>query len=144
MNPTPMPTAQDIDALTAYLPRLYADGFSPAIRWEGGKPDKNGVIQMPYPVYDPLVNEFFRLAASECWLDYGYDPVQAGRMLKDEALIKAASLSQVRSMLTYCVRGERFSDGHWEEMITKGHIRRLLERLMEIRSKGLDQDQTRP
>jgi hypothetical protein len=36
-------------------------------------------------------------------------------------------------MLTFCVRGERFSDGHWEEMIEKGYIRRILERLNEIK-----------
>jgi hypothetical protein len=38
-------------------------------------------------------------------------------------------------MLTYCVWGERFSDGHWGTMIEKGYIRRLLERLDEIKSE---------
>ncbi|MFN8413162.1 MAG: DUF6508 domain-containing protein [Anaerolineales bacterium] len=37
-------------------------------------------------------------------------------------------------MLTFCVRGERFSDGHWGAMIEEGYIRRLLERLIEINS----------
>jgi hypothetical protein len=36
-------------------------------------------------------------------------------------------------MLTFCVRGERFSDGHCGEMIEKGYIRRLLERLNKIK-----------
>jgi hypothetical protein len=39
-------------------------------------------------------------------------------------------------MLTYCVRGERFSEGHWGAMIEQGHVRRLLERLVEIRAAG--------
>ena len=56
-------------------------------------------------------------------------------MLKDEGRVKTASLSEIKSMLTFCVRGERFSDGHWGEMIEKGYIRRVLERLNEIKSE---------
>jgi len=54
-------------------------------------------------------------------------------MLKDEELIKAASLSQIKTMLTFCLRGERFSDGHWAQMIEEGCIQRLLERLNQIK-----------
>jgi hypothetical protein len=54
-------------------------------------------------------------------------------MLKDENRVKAASLDEIRIMLTFCVRGERFSAGHWATMIEKGYIRRLLERLNEIK-----------
>ncbi|HKY55236.1 MAG TPA: DUF6508 domain-containing protein, partial [Anaerolineales bacterium] len=74
-------------------------------------------------------------AARECWLDYGYSPEQASQMLRDETLIKSASLPQIKTMLTFCVRGERFSDGHWGSMIREGYIRRLLERLIEIKSE---------
>ena len=38
-------------------------------------------------------------------------------------------------MLTFCVRGERFSDGHWAEMIEKGYIRQLLEQLNVIKAE---------
>ena len=37
-------------------------------------------------------------------------------------------------MLTFCVRGERFSDGHWAEMIEVGYIGFLLERLIVLQS----------
>ena len=134
MNKTSLPTLQDIEELTAYLPRLYAEGFSPVVRWEGGEKRKDGSYTMPYPIYDSLVEEFFR-TVSGAWLDYEYNPEQAYVMLKDEQLMKAASLSQIKTMLTFCVRGERFSDGHWGEMIEQGHIRRLLERLNEIKSE---------
>jgi hypothetical protein len=33
------------------------------------------------------------------------------------------------------VRGERFSDGHWAQMIEEDYIRRLFERLNEIKSE---------
>jgi hypothetical protein len=128
------PSLQDIETLTAYLPRLYAPGFSPVVKWEGGK-NKDGTYTMPYPTYDPLVDEFFRAVSGGGWLDYNYNPEQAWKMIKDESLIRTASIVQIRSMLTFCVRGERFSDGHWEQMIQEGHIRRLLERLNVIKSE---------
>ncbi len=128
------PSLQDIESLTSFLPRLYAPGFSAVVKWEGGK-NKDGTYTMPYPTYDPLVNEFFRAVSAGGWLDYEYNPEQAWRMIKSENFIETATLSQVRSMLTFCVRGERFSDGHWEQMIQEGHIRRLLERLNMIKSE---------
>jgi hypothetical protein len=134
MNQTPLPTLQDIEKLTAYLPRLYAEGFSPVLKWEGGERLKNGSFTLPYPKYDPLVEEFFRLGGGP-WIDYEYNPEQAYQMLKDAARLKTASLHEIKSMLTFCVRGERFSDGHWGEMIEKGYIRRILERLNEIKSE---------
>lgn len=132
MGKTSLPTLQDIEELTAYLPRLYAEEFSPVINWEGGETLKDGSFTLPYPQYDPLVEEFFQ-AVARSWLDYQYNPEQAYPMLKDKQAVKTASLAEIKSMLTFCVRGERFSDGHWSEMIEKGYIRRVLERLNEIK-----------
>ena len=128
------PSLQEIEALTAFLPKLYAEGFSPVINWEGGK-QKDGTYQLPYPHYHSLVQEFFHAVAGEVWIDYEYNPEQAYQMIKDENLIRAASLPQIKTMLTFCLRGERFSDGHWAQMIVEGYIRRLLERLNEIKSE---------
>jgi hypothetical protein len=134
MNQTSLPTLQEIEELTAYLPRLYAEGFSAIVKWEGGEKLKDGSITLPYPAYDPLVEEFFRHVSSR-WIDYAYNPEQAYQMLKDENAVKNASLSQIKTLLTFCVRGERFSDGHWGEMIKKGYIRHILERLNAIKSE---------
>ena len=128
------PSLQEIEALTAFLPKLYAEGFSPVINWEGGK-QKDGTYQLPYPHYHSLVQEFFHAVAGEVWIDYEYNPEQAYQMIKDENLIRTASLPQIKTMLTFCLRGERFSDGHWAQMIEEGYIRRLLERLNEIKSE---------
>jgi hypothetical protein len=94
---------------------------------------KDGSFTIPYPNYNPAVEEFIRAVSSGGWLDHQYDPEQAYQMLKDKNAVKTASLEQIRSMLTFCVRGERFSDGHWDEMIEKGYVRRLLERLVELK-----------
>ena len=128
----PTPTSKEIEALKAYLPLLYKEGFSPVKKWHGGEKDDDGVITMPYPEYQPIVEEFFRIASSECWTDYDYLSKSAGKMLDDENAVKSADLDQIKTMLTFCVRGERFCTGHWNAVIEKGHVRRLLERLAEL------------
>ena len=133
MNNSRLPTLEEIETLTSFLPRLYAEGFSPVESWGGGK-QKDGSISFPYPNYAPLVHEFFYHVASDGWLDYTHNPEQAYQMIRDETTIKTASLEQIQTMLTFCIRGERFSDGHWAEMIEKGYIRHLLEQLNEIKS----------
>ena len=115
-----MPTYQEMQELVAFLPRLYAEGFTPVIQWNGGVKGTDGLYRLPWPEYNPVVEDFYRLVASECWLDYEYRPEEAARMLSNEEFVKSASLSQIKTMLTYCLRGERFSDGHWAEMIEKG------------------------
>jgi len=135
MKKSRQPTLQEIQELTAFLPQLYSEGFSPVESWGGGEKQKDGSISIPYPNYNPVVEKFFRLVSSGGWLDYEYNPEQAYQMLQDENLIKTASLSQIKTMLTFCVRGERFSDGHWAQMIEEGYIRRLLERLNQIKSE---------
>jgi hypothetical protein len=107
--------------------------FFPIESWGGGEKQKDVSISFPYPNYHPVVEEFFRLVSGQGWLN----PEQAYQMLKDENVIKTASLSQIKIMLTFCVRGERFSDGHWAQMIEEGYIRRLLERLNEIKSEQI-------
>ncbi len=54
-------------------------------------------------------------------------------MLTTPGFVARATLDQVRTMLTFCERGERFSAGHWAAMIEEGHIRNLLTRLQQLR-----------
>lgn len=128
-------TPEDIAALVAFLPLLYADGFEPIKKWSGGQRNADGSINTTWPEYDETVLAFYRTASSACWCDYAYDPAQARQMLNDHTLVANASLAQIKTMLTYCQRGERFNDGHWASMITQGHIRRLLAQLIELTSQ---------
>jgi len=130
------PTTQDIKELTAFLPLLYEEGISPVKKWHGGDKDKDGVITIPWPEYDPIVMEFIEVAERECWIDPEYLSKSAGQLLDDEDAVKSADLDQIKTMLTYCVRGERFCTGHWGAMIEKGYVRRLLERLAELGLNG--------
>lgn len=129
---TRLPTSKEIAELVGFLPRLYAEGFVPIERWYGGEKDENGVFTLPWPEYSKVVADFFQVASRKCWCDYGYVPEEAGQMLEDGWVVRNASLAQVKTMLTYCVRGERFATGHWAWAIEQGHICRLLERLAEL------------
>jgi len=62
--------------------------------------DEDGVVIMPWPEYDKVVEEFFRVASEECWRDYDYSPGDASRMIKNDDFIKAANLTQIKTMLT--------------------------------------------
>lgn len=129
---TRRPTSQEIAELVSFLPRLYGDGFEAIKNWHGETEIEEGVFSPPWPRYDAVVDEFFRVASKECWCDYDYRPQDAGRMIEDADFIQTADLAQIKTMLTFVVRGERFCDGHWGTMIKGGHIRRLLERLAEL------------
>ena len=129
---TRSPTLEEINELVEFLSRLYQKEFSSVKKWHGGDKDEDGVITMPYPEYEPVVSEFFEIASSECWTDYDYLSRSAGQMLGDEDAVRTADLDQIKTMLTFCVRGERFCTGHWAAVIENGHVRKLLQRLEEI------------
>ena len=129
------PTLQEIDELLAFLPQLTAEGFSPVQEWRGNEKLPDGAITFPWPEYEDVVKAFFEVAGQDCWMDFDYDPIEAGRMLEEHPRVRRASLPELKTMLTYCVRGERFGEGHWGAMIREGHVRRLLERLEEIRAE---------
>jgi len=132
---TRLPTSSEIRELVSFLPRLYGEGFIPIREWGGGTENEDGALVMPWPVYEEAVEEFFKVASSEYWTDYGYSPQLAGAMLENYEFVASADLAEIRTMLTYCVRGERFGEGHWGAMIDGGNIRRLLQRLAELESE---------
>jgi hypothetical protein len=125
-------TKARIDELLQFLPLFDRPDRAFVEPWGGGQPTESGAIQMPYPVYPDDVRRFFELAAQPCWSDYGYKPSEAGD-LAHEAFIRQATLDEIKTILTYCVRGERFSDGHWGSMLASGVIMAILKRLKHLR-----------
>ena len=66
MNRSRLPTRHEVEELTAFLPKLYAQGFIPIEQWGGGEQEV-GSIQLRYPFYDAVVTAFFSAASAECW-----------------------------------------------------------------------------
>lgn len=132
-----MTTKEQIAELSVFLTIFENPDFKYIIGSGGGKKTESGAITMPYPVYAPEVLKFYSLAGQEFWSDYQYNPQAAGKMLKDDAFIAQADLKQLKTMITYCVRGERFSDGHWSQMLETGRIQAILKRLQVLQENLL-------
>ena len=127
-------TGEDIDALLVFLPQFEKPGRTFA-RWGGVEKNADGSVSLPFPVYEDDVEEFFSRVGQHGWIDSGYKPEAAARLLEDGESIERASLEQVRTMLTYCVRGERFCDGLRESLLAGGQVVALLRRLKAIRER---------
>ena len=132
-------TQERCDELLAFL-RVFDSSADSSLRpnWlpDDSALGESGELTMPHPEYPPIVEEFFELAAQPCWSDYDYDPQAAAKMVLSDDAVAAASLEQIKTLLTFCVRGERFCDGHWESMIINGRVGAILRRLNELRNAG--------
>ena len=131
-------TRERIDQLLAFLPAFKHPGRKFMKEWVGCEKTGKDTFTFPYPVYEEDVLEFFHLAGQTCWSDFDYDPSKAGTLLRDDSNIKNADIETIKTMLTFCVRGERFSDGHWGNMLENGTIVAILERLSELRDTVQD------
>jgi 8-oxo-dGTP pyrophosphatase MutT (NUDIX family) len=126
------PTRAEADDLLAYRPgferpdRTYTTWQSP--------PEEGGVSVMPYPTYDPDVVDFYAAAGQDHWTDFSYRPVLAGAMMVHAPLVDSCDIDQLKTMLTYCVRGEKFCDGYWGVALGEGKIQALLSRLATLRN----------
>lgn len=125
MNPTREPTMDEIKALLNYLPVFSAVNYQPIKKWEGGRDSRNS-FTLPYPMYQTEVEQFFELASQEQWCDYHYNITLITDKIKAIKTLESATIPEIKSMLTFCVRGERFSDGHQAAMIEQGVITKLL------------------
>ena len=126
-------TKEKIDELLRFLTLFEKPSRKFVKKWEGD--DENGFNVIPHPVYFDDVRQFFRLAAQPCWSDYGYLKKKPGKMIKDSKNIENANLDEIKTMLTYCVRGERFCDGFWERMLRSGQVVAVLKRLRTLRNQ---------
>lgn len=126
---SPSPTRSDFDEILNYLPLLYAAGFS-AVK---SRCAEESLPSIAWPVYEPIVQQFFDIAGQACWADRNYSSAEIGEVICDPLRVANATLDQIKSMLTWCVRGERFCDGHWGAVIEDGRIRNVLLRLQELR-----------
>ena len=125
-------TRTTADVLLAFLPLFEHSDRDVIVRWVEPERLSDGSMTVPYPIYSADVMLFFDKAAGAPWTDADYARKPASRWIADDAFIAAASLDELRTLLTYCVRGERFCDGFWGSLITQGRIVPILRRLAEL------------
>lgn len=135
MDNSSIPRPEQIDELLVFLPVFKAEGYDPFLRQPGLHLALHGGMKQTSAEYRMEVIEFFGLIAQECWLDHDYQPEDVHKALSEGDLISSATLADLRSALTWCLRGERFCEGHWGNVITNGSLWKILERLETLRDE---------
>lgn len=127
------PTSADLAAVANLLgdiERIEAK----SVEWGGGK-QADDSMQMPFVVYAPEAERLIRAVYDHHLIVFEFDWTSwhddAQRFL-DPAVVLTATLDDVRRLLTLHVRQDRFVEGHFAEMISRGHIAMLLRRLGEL------------
>lgn len=136
------PTALEIEELVSFLPRFCGERTTPIVKWRGGvaegpvetSPEHGNVYVMPWPEYAEDVTEFLAVAEKECWMDYDYQKNLDLMGDLDPGTIGQANIKEIKSILTWCIRGERFVSGHLAGVIESGLICSVLRRLAELGS----------
>ena len=116
--------------LIDFLPYLKEIKSTKVTKWLGGEKRADGSFDWPFPDYPVKVEEFFRVAAQPWWVACDYQAAKPRELL--ESRLKSADMNQAKSVLTFCVRGERFCDGFWEELIESGALIPVLERVRQL------------
>lgn len=134
-NPLPF------DQLLGFLPQLEqlsaADIYVDPDRSPAPSNDDQGrpVVRIIYE-YNPVIESFFAALSQECWMDPSYDPGAAGRLGARLDRVAQADLDELKPVLTWMVRGERFCWGHWGGVVDSGLAVAVLRRLQELRPES--------
>ena len=127
-------TGKNIDDLLAFLPVFEKpDNLVKSGPRRKKKEDGEDVYIIAPPDYVPEVLDFFMQAGQPQWSDFKYNPRRCSKLIDNDEFIAAADLDEIKTLLTYCVRGERFCDGFWLRLITDGVIVKILRRLEIIK-----------
>ena len=125
-------TPDRVAELLKFIPMLNNPDTCLDPIWKSSEPDRDGVMTLPYATYPEVVVALYECAGQPWWMDGSYTPSDAGELVRSDEAIASASLAQIKTMLTFCVRGERFCEGHWGAMISEGRIGLILKRLEQI------------
>ena len=119
------PTPQNIQAVVQYLELFQKPGYEYAL-------DEDDWGEA---IFSDEVSEFLstlntnKMIIKFDWPDW-HD--QAVKYEQEEDALNTASMDDVRKLLTYHVRKDRFSGGHLLSVFTSGHISSILLRLSQL------------
>ncbi len=136
---TPCPFEKALDDLLSYREAMDRRARAPVKRWAGGNKREDGVMTMPFPEYHAEVDAFFQSLGEFLILwtptEINYREI-ANPLLNDHDAIATAGPDEVKALLTFAWRGERFCDGFWEGALQSGLVIAVLDRLHELRQAG--------
>lgn len=122
----------DIDALLTFRPALSEAATGDSLN--ASVTSGNGGISVTTNYPRALEDFFARLDISELH-DFDYDPFAVKDRLDDPGHIPSATLDELRAVLTYMLRSERFCEGSWGKFLHDGMLMSALERLAAIRAE---------
>ena len=104
----------------------------PLAKWQGGKPDADGVIQIPFPEYHPAVDELVTaLYQAHAVADFDWMHWAGTLRHQDASAVRRASVADAVRLVTTLVRGERFSDGTIASALEDGRFLAAVQRILE-------------
>ena len=128
-----------IDRLEAFLPFLrVVEEMEPSVgesvSRESDDPDVDFTIRgVRYP--DP-VHELSQVLHESDWMQRDYLEADIRRYRASPERLDEASLLTLKRLLTAYERGERFNPGSQAGALDSGFVRRVVERLVELRERG--------
>ena len=126
-----VPTQEQIDKVTAYLEN-FRDTEQEFME---NKKDSRGLTLKNSYQYRQDVREFFALLNENEWDYLDYLSPEIRDYIKYPDKIQFATLKQIKGILTYCLKGERYVEGHRNVMLKRGVIQEALKRLKNLASK---------
>jgi len=136
MSDEQSPTLKEVAGLIAFLPG-FEDRDEPFARWEGGSHDEDSkTITLSYPRYAADVTKFFQVLSESQWVQFDYMTDRTRELVSDIDKLKDASIDDIKAVLTWCSRGERFCDGLHESVLKSGVIQAALRRLSSLFPEG--------
>ena len=127
----------EVESVLAHLPSIKEPGRSFVVRWVDDERD-DGSFVMPYPDYTDDVRQLFDALGDllSSWGGVDADYMRVSTLARSPDAIAVATPIELRAMLTYLVRGERFCDGFQEGLLEAGYVALMLDRLKELYEHG--------
>lgn len=128
------PKLDDVDRLLAFLPKLGAGDLQIYADDPIEESPDDGVLRMYSRRYSDDVQGLLDASRAPAWRDADYGQKNADEILSDPKRIAVASLQDIKTLLTFCVRSERFAEGSWGSRVRSGEISAILNRLAALKS----------
>ena len=125
------PTRNQLNKLLAFLPAFEIPGRGFGVFRES-EPIAEGQFSSPWIEYDPDVIRFIQISGQPCFTDIDYISKQPGQWLEDPEFPARADYEQCMTLLTFCIRADRFSEGSLGDDLKSGRIQRILRRIREL------------
>ncbi|WP_088035390.1 DUF6508 domain-containing protein [Evansella clarkii] len=126
---------KNIKEVISYL-KYFEDEYRTFYHWDPHERSSEGNIKLSYPKYDDRLNCFINaIYKSGLLMDDYAAHYKGGFTGLTPEKISAADIKELRGMLTFIIRAERFSEGSWAHAAKDKLFYYILKRLNELYKK---------